>query len=209
MQVHIAAGGDQNGAAPAPRCREILDSPQDSYMTGHCLETRQSHDPHRPDHAGRADPPPQAAGGEGEPCGPHARGAARGADRGGDARTPGPDAGEPDLAVDLSMGRAGFRRHDQSRQGLPRRSGRALRHRDARGGEPAGERGRHPQIPGSDRGRARGGGGLYPRDGSRHAVHFLSGGLHADLFLLPYRHAEAGAQPDRGRDHRAGHARAR
>ena len=35
------------------------------------------------------------------------------------------------------------------------------------------------------------------------------GRLHADLFVLPYRHAEAGAQPDRRRDRRPDHAGAR
>jgi 23S rRNA (adenine2503-C2)-methyltransferase len=38
-----------------------------------------------------------------------------------------------------------------------------------------------------------------PEDRPRHALHLLPGRLHADLFLLPYRHAEAGAQPDRRR----------
>jgi 23S rRNA (adenine2503-C2)-methyltransferase len=35
------------------------------------------------------------------------------------------------------------------------------------------------------------------------------GRLHADLFLLPHRHAEAGPQPDGGRDRGPGHAGAR
>ncbi len=33
----------------------------------------------------------------------------------------------------------------------------------------------------------------------------LPGRLHADLFLLPHRHPETGAQPDRGRDRRPDH----
>ena len=41
---------------------------------------------------------------------------------------------------------------------------------------------------------------LYPGRRPRHAVHFQPGRLHAHLLLLPYRHAEAGAQPDGGRD---------
>ena len=37
--------------------------------------------------------------------------------------------------------------------------------------------------------------GLHPRRGSRHALHFKPGRLHPHLQLLPYRHAEARAQP--------------
>src|ERR1700755_935932 len=50
---------------------------------------------------------------------------------------------------------------------------------------------------------------LYPRDRSRHAVRLLAGRLHAQLLVLPYRHAAAGAQPDAGRDRRPGRAGAR
>ncbi len=59
--------------------------------------------------------------------------------------------------------------------------------------------------------RRRQGGGdrLHPRSGSRHAVHFEPGRLHAHLHLLPHRHAEARAQSDRRRDRRPDHARAR
>ncbi len=36
---------------------------------------------------------------------------------------------------------------------------------------------------------------LHPRGDARHAVRLLPGRLHAQLLLLPHRHAEAGAQP--------------
>ncbi len=72
---------------------------------------------------------------------------------------------------------------------------------------PAGDRrradlaGRHPQMAdplsrarrrqaGRDRDR------LHSRGRPRHAVRLQPGRLHADLLLLPHRHAEAGAQPD-------------
>ena len=50
---------------------------------------------------------------------------------------------------------------------------------------------------------------LHPRGRPRHAVRVEPGRLHADLHLLPYRHAEAGAQSDRRGDRRPGHDRAR
>jgi hypothetical protein len=105
---------------------------------------------------------------------------------------------EEALAVDIPQGGARFFGHDQSGKGLSRPVGRAVRDRRARGGAPPDLGRRHAQIPDADRGRPRGGGRLYPRGGSRHAVHLVAGRLHADLFVLPYRHAEAGAQPDRG-----------
>jgi 23S rRNA (adenine2503-C2)-methyltransferase len=40
-------------------------------------------------------------------------------------------------------------------------------------------------------------------------VYFVSGRLHPDLFVLPYRDAEAGPQPDHRRDRGAGDARPR
>ena len=43
-----------------------------------------------------------------------------------------------------------------------------------------------------------------PEIGSRHAMRLQPGRLHAQLHLLPHRHAGPGAQPDRGRDRRAG-----
>ena len=73
----------------------------------------------------------------------------------------------------------------------------------------SGERGRDAQVPRAHQWRARGRGGLHPRDRSRDAVHLVPGGLHADLLVLSHGHAEAGAQPHRGRDHRAGDAGAR
>ena len=50
---------------------------------------------------------------------------------------------------------------------------------------------------------------LYPRGGSRHALHLEPGRLHADLLVLPYRHAEARAQSHPERDRRPDHARPR
>ena len=49
----------------------------------------------------------------------------------------------------------------------------------------------------------------HPGGGSRHALRLEPGRLHADLPLLPHRHAAPGAQPDGGRDRRPGHAGAR
>jgi 23S rRNA (adenine2503-C2)-methyltransferase len=68
---------------------------------------------------------------------------------------------------------------------------------------------RHAQVPRPHRRRARGRNRLYSRGGPRHALHLLPGRLHADLLLLPHRHAEAGAQPDRRGDRRPDHARPR
>ncbi len=50
---------------------------------------------------------------------------------------------------------------------------------------------------------------LYPGIRSRHALRLQPGRLHAQLHVLPHRHAGAGAQPDRGRDRRASSRRAR
>ena len=50
------------------------------------------------------------------------------------------------------------------------------------------------------RGRMR----LYPGNRPRHVVHFEPGRLHAQLHVLPHRHAAAGAQSDRGRNRRPG-----
>ncbi len=68
-----------------------------------------------------------------------------------------------------------------------------------------------PQIPVPLPRRAGGGDGLHPRPpgGSRRGLHFLAGRLHAVLPLLPHRHADAGAQPGRGRDRRPVHGGAR
>ena len=43
-----------------------------------------------------------------------------------------------------------------------------------------------------------------PGDRPRHLVHFEPGRLHAQLHVLPHRHAAAGAQSDRSRDRRPG-----
>ena len=49
---------------------------------------------------------------------------------------------------------------------------------------------------------------LYPRERPGHVVRLLAGRLHAQLQLLPYRHAKTGAQPHRARDYRPDHGRA-
>jgi FAD-dependent oxidoreductase domain-containing protein 1 len=43
---------------------------------------------------------------------------------------------------------------------------------------------------------------LHPEEGPRHALRLQPGRLHAHLLVLPHRHAEAGAQPDRRGDPR-------
>ena len=50
---------------------------------------------------------------------------------------------------------------------------------------------------------------LYPGERPRHAVRLLAGRLHAQLQLLPHRHAKTGAKPHRARDYRPDHGRAR
>ena len=50
---------------------------------------------------------------------------------------------------------------------------------------------------------------LHPRGGPRHALRLEPGRLHAHLQLLPYRHAEARAQPHRRGDRRPDPARPR
>ena len=80
----------------------------------------------------------------------------------------------------------------------------------ARGRRGAGLAGRHAQMAaalpadggrGAGRDRMR----LYPRGGPRHALRLLPGRLHAQLQLLPHRHAAPGAQPHDRRDRRPGH----
>ena len=53
----------------------------------------------------------------------------------------------------------------------------------------------------SARGRVR----LYSGDRSRHALRLIAGRLHAELFVLSYRHAAAGAQPHIRRNRRPDH----
>ena len=67
------------------------------------------------------------------------------------------------------------------------------------------------RLPGEHAGRAaaRGRVRLHPGDRSRHAVRLQPGRLHAELLVLPHRHAAAGAQSDAGRDRRPGHGGAR
>ena len=152
---------------------------------------------------------PDAADGRVNLVGLTRDGAARRADRRRHAREAGEDAGRSDLAVDLPLGRARFRRDDEPCQGLPRASRRTLRDRGARGRDAPGVGRRHAQVPRPHRRRARGRDRLHPRGRPRHALHLVPGRLHADLLVLPHRHPEAGAQPHGGRDRRPDHAGAR
>ena len=68
---------------------------------------------------------------------------------------------------------------------------------------------RHAQMAAAPCRRQGGRDRLHPRGGPRHALHLEPGRLHAHLQLLPYRHAEAGAQSHARRDRRPDHARAR
>ena len=73
---------------------------------------------------------------------------------------------------------------------------------------------RHAQMAAPAAGRtrrraARGRMRLHPGDRPRHVVHFEPGRLHAQLHVLPYRHAAPGAQSDRRRNRRPGRAGAR
>ena len=97
----------------------------------------------------------------------------------------------------------------QHLQGSARRARRAFHDRPAGDRRGADFDRRHPQMAvplsaarrrpaGRDRDR------LHSRGRPRHALHLQPGRLHADLLLLPHRHAEAGAQPDRrGNPHAA------
>ncbi len=86
---------------------------------------------------------------------------------------------------------------------------RGLYARPPRGRLRAGVEGRHPQVAdphGADerprqgrRDRVR----LHSRNRSRHALRVEPGRLHADLLVLPYRHAAPRPQPDGGRNRRA------
>ena len=143
------------------------------------------------------------------------------AELGGTAR-PGRRAGEPAqdaraaaLALDVCARRALVRRDDQRLEGAAQRAGKAFHRRPAGGRRRAGLRGRHAQMAaaaaerGCGRAAARGRVRLHPGDRSRHAVRLLAGRLHAELLVLPHRHAAAGAQPHRRRDRRPGDDRAR
>ncbi|QQP41835.1 RlmN [Caligus rogercresseyi] len=90
----------------------------------------------------------------------------------------------PDLGKAVPKGVRGFRGNDAPVQGLPRDAGRDLR-------------GEVPEVvskqvsadgtrkySGAYRGRARGGGCLYPRGGSRDVVYLQPGRLHDDVFVL-------------------------
>ena len=95
-------------------------------------------------------------------------------------------------------------------KGLRGGARRGLHARPARGRRRAGLEGRHPQVadphaadrPARPRRRDRV--RLHPRERPRHALRLQPGRLHADLLLLPHRHAAARAQPDRAGDRGAG-----
>ena len=121
---------------------------------------------------------------------------------------------QPALALALSARRHRFFRHDQHVEGAARDARPAFRAGAAGNRRRAGVERRHAQmaVPLSAARRrpaGRDGDGLHSRGGPRHALRLLPGRLHAHLHLLPYRHAEAGAQPDGGGDRRADPRRAR
>ena len=64
-------------------------------------------------------------------------------------------------------------------------------------------------LAGARRRRARDRDGLHSRSRARHAVHFQPGRLHAQLHVLPYRHAAPRAQPHGPGDRRPDPAGAR
>ena len=100
------------------------------------------------------------------------------------------------------------RRHDRRVEGAARRARRALHARPARDRRRAGVGRRHAQVAAAvaqarPRGaRARDRDRLHPRGRSRHAVHLEPGRLHADLLVLPYRHAAPRAQSRSAGDRR-------
>ena len=108
-----------------------------------------------------------------------------------------------------------FEPDDQRVEGTARGARCALHAGAARGRGRAGFGRRHAQVAAAPAGRARrraaarGRVRLHSRDRSRHALRFQPGRLHADLLVLPHRHAAAGAQPDAGRDRRPDHGGAR
>ena len=75
----------------------------------------------------------------------------------------------------------------------------------------AGQRGRDPQVAVPFPRRAGSRDRVYsrPARGPRRRVHLVPGWLHPVLPVLPHRHADAGAQPGRGRDRRPVHGGAR
>ena len=77
--------------------------------------------------------------------------------------------------------------------------------RPAVSGRPPVDR-RHAQVAAQVRRRPGSRNGPHPGRGPRHAVRLLAGRLHADLQVLPHRHAAPGAQPVRAGDRRPGHA---
>ncbi len=143
-----------------------------------------------------------------------ARRAGAGARRSRRAGTPASHAGAADLALALCARRGRFRRDDDAVEGTARGTGATLYARAPGGRRRADLRRRHPQMVAAAAGRvrrtaARGRVRLYSGDRPRHAVHFEPGRLHAQLLVLPHRHAAAGAQPHGRRDRRPGRAGAR
>ncbi len=118
------------------------------------------------------------------------------------ARARKPHARRAALALDLSPRRRRLRRHAQHRPAAAGEARRALHARAAGDRGRAGLRRRHAQMAAAHaadrparqgrRDRVR----LYPGDRPRHALRLQPGRLHAQLHVLPYRHAGLGAQPD-------------
>ena len=140
---------------------------------------------------------------------PHPPRACRQADRPRRARAAVPHARAPAVELDVCARRDRLRRHDRHRQGAARRAWPCL-HAGAPGDRHrAGLARRHAQMAAPPCRRQGGRDRLHPRGGSRHALHFEPGRLHAQLQLLPYRHATARAQPHARRDRGPDHDRAR
>ena len=126
------------------------------------------------------------------------------------------DARRSAVELDVRARRARLRGHVRRLQGpAGRRCSAALYAGAARDRHRAGVGRRHAQVaaaaadPRARGKRARDRDRLHPRGRPRHAVHLEPGRLHADLLVLPYRHAAAGAQPRGAGDRRPDPAGAR
>uniref|UniRef100_A0A0N4ZDF4 PEGA domain-containing protein n=1 Tax=Parastrongyloides trichosuri TaxID=131310 RepID=A0A0N4ZDF4_PARTI len=113
----------------------------------------------------------------------------------------GPDARFASVALDPPLRRHRLLGDDRRGQGHPRGAGAGLHPGAARGGRAPGVQGRHAQMADPHGAGHRGRDRLHPGRGpGRRSVRLVTGRLHPELHLLPHRHAEAGPQPDRGRD---------
>ena len=124
---------------------------------------------------------------------------------GGDRRTGVP--GQAVVALDLSPGGDGFFPHVVDRAAVAGQAGGDVRDRPAGGGGRADQHGFDPQMAVPVPRRAGSGDGLYPRSGrgSRRGLYLEPGWLHLVVPVLPYRDADAGAQPGRAGDRRPVH----